>query len=78
MRFAEVFAALTMTSPHISGASVRIGPCPRNLEAVDAIDSAQVGEWERVLNFYRVVQQNFTPEIEVSYMLFERDLSMYF
>ena len=49
MRFAVVFTALavTMTSPHISEATVRVGSCPRDLEAVDALDSAQVSR-ERV------------------------------
>ena len=30
-----------------------------------------------VLTLYRVVQLNFSPEIEVFYMLFERSLSLF-
>ena len=40
MRFAVL--AFIVFSPLNSGANVRLGSCPRNLEAVDAFDSAQV------------------------------------
>ena len=35
-----------------------------------------LGEEHKMNEFYKVVQLNFTPEIEVLYMLFERSLSI--